>query len=759
MLEVELPVIKWCTCGRSRCKKVLAPIQAQRFVMRRQFWLSGSCAPACEHCLSVCAEFESSVFCALAHLAEVVDMASQRRSTRQAHERAANRKRPLRSQYIEPDTDDDLEAESEDEEEEAEPAPQRSRKRRRVARQPKPQTRSKTKVATKRKIINVGRPRKARKQHDPDAKNTVKQYTGPTDGRIPAWTSLPIDILLSVFEYASQPLYSLDNVRWLMGAALTCKAFAQPALEAYYRNPAIMTRLQPHHLLALLQMDKRFMDYNVKVRRLQIDVEHLAYTAYQKELFNLGALVSQLPRLEHLEITHPMDLPANFYKNMRKVQRWYYPADLFDKLEQRNIRLKTWRWSRDMIADAPLFPAIAAAHNRECLALVQHLTICGFDVHDSRPTIESGEDGAERQLDLPWAISKLSDLKDLTFISCNVIRDKFFDRLPVRLERLELSNCNEFNSSMLDAYLTTSGSELRELVLNHNAALDLQFLPNLKVNCPKLEVLKVDLLYYSDLSVTNDAEPLWDELLTDDDIPTWPPTLHSLELLHLRKWSATATENFMRSLADCAPDLPDLRSLIILAHINISYRDRVALRDKWVERLEHIFQRRPSDPNPHYGSHRQIKLWKQAQSKQKRDSLLDSHGELANGLTDGEPAVRRSISHVQISPYKHTGDTEVDTDASPVKRTARRSKRVAESQASQTATPAPESQESAPETEAEDDEEVFVQGLCDKVSVTIDNQRPMQQQYVEKDFLDSEVSGDEDWHEGADEEEDDRYAW
>lgn len=39
----------------------------------------------------------------------------------------------------------------------------------------------------------------------------------------------------------------------------------------------------------------------------------------------------------------------------------------------------------------------------------------------------------------------------------------------------------------------------------------------------------------------------------------------------------------------------------------------------------------------------------------------------------------------------------------------------------------------------------MIQGLCETVDVSIDNQRPSEMQFNEDDFMDSEISGDEDW--------------
>lgn len=53
----------------------------------------------------------------------------------------------------------------------------------------------------------------------------------------------------------------------------------------------------------------------------------------------------------------------------------------------------------------------------------------------------------------------------------------------------------------------------------------------------------------------------------------------------------------------------------------------------------------------------------------------------------------------------------------------------------------------------------YVQGLCDVVSIRIDNLRPADTQFSEGDFLNSEESGDEDWNGEDWEPGDDGHAW
>lgn len=51
-----------------------------------------------------------------------------------------------------------------------------------------------------------------------------------------------------------------------------------------------------------------------------------------------------------------------------------------------------------------------------------------------------------------------------------------------------------------------------------------------------------------------------------------------------------------------------------------------------------------------------------------------------------------------------------------------------------------------------------IQGMCDIVMIRIDNQRPTETQFNESDFLDEELSGDEDWT-GRDLDIPDSHAW
>ena len=134
---------------------------------------------------------------------------TKRRSVRQA----AGRKRSV---YAEPDTDDDFEEPQAEPEATAVHEP--ATKRRRIATRPRrPKTRSsKSATSQPRKptrphLRAVGKPRK------PNTHQEVKHrdFSGPSDRVIPAWTSLPIDILREVFQYASMPIHEQTTTAML----------------------------------------------------------------------------------------------------------------------------------------------------------------------------------------------------------------------------------------------------------------------------------------------------------------------------------------------------------------------------------------------------------------------------------------------------------------------------------------------------------------------------------------------------------------
>jgi hypothetical protein len=504
------------------------------------------------------------------------------------------------------------------------------------------------------------------------------------------------------------------------------------------------------------------MNYNVKIKHLRIDVEILAHVAHNRPLFDLNTLVAQLPQLQDLEILSRKYLPP--YR-LDRARKWSLPMPaIVQTMTTRGIQLKSWRWSRDfVIKETPdeLFTMMMTAHTSKPFQRLKRLTMTGFNcdgftelmgispsaMHDGATGIVYISTFQDDKIDrfignvsappLASVITMLPNLSDLTFISCDVVMDDFLQHLPSNLTRIELTNCLEITSDIMQKYLHTSGQQLRELVLSHDTSLNFSFLGCLGACCPRLETLKMDLTYYSERVASSDSGALYDELLLPGERPSWPSSLRHLELLHAQKWSSDAAESLFDSLVSSAQALPNLRYLIIHAHIDIPWRDRVGFRDQWTKRLRRVFLRPRRDPSQNMGSLRQYRLWKQAQ-----DSLTNS-------------SMKRNIMAASVQANKmDEGSTASNTKPRDEGTEPRRSQRVAETRASQPSM----SEDSAVEStspgdsddEAQQPNDLYIQGLCHKVDISIDNQRPREVLWTERDFLDSEKSGDEDWSEGAD---------
>lgn len=71
-------------------------------------------------------------------------------------------------------------------------------------------------------------------------------------GVIPPWQSLPYQILLEIFQYASFPLvdertfHQTANWTWLLSASKLCRAFSEPALTVLYRSPCLTPMDRAH---------------------------------------------------------------------------------------------------------------------------------------------------------------------------------------------------------------------------------------------------------------------------------------------------------------------------------------------------------------------------------------------------------------------------------------------------------------------------------------------------------------------------------
>ncbi|KAF2084397.1 hypothetical protein K490DRAFT_17892, partial [Saccharata proteae CBS 121410] len=581
-----------------------------------------------------------------------------------------------------------------------------------------------------------GRPRKREARNESIIKR--KEIHLESDGVIPPWSTLPYAILQQIFTYASAPLCDDDynptpNVNWLLNTARVCKLWAEPALTAMYRYPPLVAIDKPHKLLHLLQQTGH-VNYNVKIQRLEFDViKSLAYTWTGRGHFDIADLIPYVPQLSELNIVHPQDRPP--FRPILQSGRWHYTQAIFTALRNSEIRLKSWTWNSNLHAKGQTLSWMGHIHQFDAFQRIEHLSLLNYHAHDPKHIEEQYDDGPyddedpvrTRRTDgqiLADNLDLLPRLKSLSFESCPILGDDFFPKLKDGLQSLTITNCHEVTSENLLPFLLSRGTELKSLVLNHNRSLDISFLSYLKMACPHLQVLKMDLTYYSTMYTHDDSEPQYVDLIRETDVPTWPSTLQVIELVQLRKWTSEAAETFFASLINSADQLPDLRTLVLKAILNIGWRDRAGFRDKWIGRLQRVFLRKSKPPAAHLMSGRRYREWM---------------GE----VSPDEPILGKRLSHVAVPASRKPSGAET---ASPSKRGAVSDINTRSLRPRRGGRVSPIEEETSSVSEDESGGEQSIQGMCEIVDVRIDNLRPREEQFNENDFLDSERSGDEDYN-------------
>lgn len=398
--------------------------------------------------------------------------------------------------------------------------------------------------------------------------------------------------------------------------------------------------------------------------------------------------------------------------------------------------------------------------------------------------LKKDEQDPEHEAALAGSLSVLESLEHLILESSTLVNDLLMPLLPKSLTHLEIINCWEVTSADLSTYLTTSGSQLRKLTLNHNQSLNLSFLTLLATSCPKLTSLYMNLNYFAVHSSYRVNEPLYDQLLDVGKVPAWPSSLQSIELLQLKKWDTDTAKLFFSSILDSAKNLPDLRRLVVNGILNISWRDRSEFRKIWTEPFTRVFQRTSQDPNPHLcsiGAYKAFKLQKDGVQPQEISDIKQEEvggSETTQNAIDSvakarpEAPTRTLRARPLHQQYRESSDSDSDrpfvTSRPKGRPLARRELEILRRTAGhdQSTTPADTDSDSTPvarrraETGTDEDRFPFIQGMCDVVDVKVDNLRPAETQFKEADFLDSEPEGDEDWTgDGAGAGDDDGYAW
>jgi hypothetical protein len=390
------------------------------------------------------------------------------------------------------------------------------------------------------------------------------------------------------------------------------------------------------------------------------------------------------------------------------------------------------------------------------------------------PQLKKDQEDPRREEILAKALENLHSLEHLLFESSTLMNHKLLPLLPGNLRHLELINCWEVTADDFGQFLLSRGSHLRCLTLHHNQSLSLSFLPILGDACPRLEVLRMNMNSYSIHPTYRSSEPLYEDLLLPDEVPTWPSKLQTIELTQMRKWQTNAAETFFTSLLDNADTLRDLRRLSLQAILNIGWRDRASFRDKWVGSMSRVFQRVSKSPLMH-------QTVRPSNSQVLSSRLRHVESNLHEGFEDQQPidqttadrSTRRSTRTQPKGQYAESDDeaeAEATSAATALKSQSRELKRLQDSvgfHGSFTTPPktpedngagSEDSDSIKPSHPSKGKAKEVIQGMCDVVEIRIDNLRPAETQVTEADFLDEEQSGDEDWNEDRDED-DEGYAW
>lgn len=363
-----------------------------------------------------------------------------------------------------------------------------------------------------------------------------------------------------------------------------------------------------HRLVDLVNEDSatKTFRYRRKIKSLCIDVyQVLAYSLSGSGHLDLYNLIKDLPLLEDLELYHSKDMSP--YRELEETIKWTYPENMFDALEYVDpahthsgdkvdiCKMKSWRWSSRLAGKSWPVHRLKEVHLKPSFAELRKIAFVNYQI----PKIKKDEEQPEHEKLIANSLKPLKNLQHLIFESSTLVNATLLPLLPNNLRRLEFINCWDVVAEDFAEFLLTHGSQLRELTLNHNQSLSLSFLTVLGTACPDLEVFKMNLTYFSQHFTYHDSEPVYDKLLRPNQLPVWPSTLRTIELINLRKWDTEAAEMFFQSLLDSAATLPDLRRLTIQAIINIGWRDRASFRDKWVGSLNRVFKHVLQPPKNH----------------------------------------------------------------------------------------------------------------------------------------------------------------
>ncbi|RYP66017.1 hypothetical protein DL771_007998 [Monosporascus sp. 5C6A] len=624
-----------------------------------------------------------------------------------------------------------------------------------------------------------------------------------------AGAELPYHVWKRVFEHIATPLRDPDArledvvlaMRELLAVGRLGRLVYEPAIGALYKCPPILDPFAFRLLSRTLSQppSTTLINYRPKVRILRIDVGHILHLKYGGSYLRLDDMVPYLPNLLDLELYHYLDNAP--YRALENTIRYKYPGNLLQILglspepdESRGdkitpIRLRSWKWNARLAGDVLPLSGLEAMHRSPSFASLRKVAFVNYQLPSMASKSTSAQILEERDAsaikDLAAAIAALPCLEHLILESSTLADSNLLGLLPKTLKHLELINCWEVTADDLVDFLLTHGNSLERLTLNHCISLSLGFLRVLKGSCPNLTHLHMNLLYYKTHEHYNDDDPLYANILEDGEVPTWPASIRSIEIDYMRFSSISTAEMLFRSLVSSAPELPNLRQLVLGAKLNVSLRERVEFRKTWEEKMAAIFRRKMEAPvsilgqqagdmdplgqeeekreHPRRGT-RVKSLWNLKASKiptRRSTRLVDNS--LSKGLKEGgdsdladtvDTKTSRLAAQLQWSirdvpvPRHHDADDEKSEESED--------ELAAGPQGSLRPNGSKATRVAAKIIRDEGEDVDFVHGLCDLVRVEIDNQKPTEQKYSMDDFLDSPSSDESDgeWNGDRSDEED-----
>ncbi|RYP61850.1 hypothetical protein DL769_007539 [Monosporascus sp. CRB-8-3] len=624
-----------------------------------------------------------------------------------------------------------------------------------------------------------------------------------------AGAELPYHVWKRVFEHIAAPLCDsnarLEDVvlamRELLAVGRLGRLVYEPAMVALYKCPPILDPFAFRLLSRTLSQppNTTLINYRPKVKILRIDVGHILHLKYGGSYLRLDDMVPYLPNLLDLELYHYLDNAP--YRALEDTIRYKYPSNLLQILgssppqdEDRGdkitpIQLRSWKWNARLAGHIFPLGGLEAIHRSPSFASLRKVAFVNYQLPSMTSKSASTQILEERDAraikDLAAAIAALPYLGHLILESSTLADSNLLGLLPKTLKHLELINCWEVTADDLVDFLLTHGKTLERLTLNHCISLSLGFLRVLRDSCPNLTHLHMNLLYYKTHEHYHDDDPLYDHILENGEVPTWPASIRSIEIDYMRFDSISTAEMLFRSLVSSAPELPNLRQLVLGAKMNVSLRERVEFRKTWVEKMTAIFRRKMEPPVSILGQQAEDMDPLGQEEEQREHPRQEMRVKSLWNVKASKPPTRRSTrlaDNSLLTGLNESGDSDLAETVD-----IKTSRLAAQLQWSIRDVPAPKHHDADDEKSEESEDELaaglqgslqpncskttrvaskmprdggedadFVHGLCDLVQVEIDNQKPTEHKYSMDDFRDSPSSDDFDgeWNGDQSDEED-----